>query len=457
VVEPGPDAPLKNETSPQQQKIGLSMLGVLRVPNFRLLWIGQSISLLGDQFYLIALPWLALRLTHDPLTMGAVLAAEGVPRALFMLVGGALTDRFSARTLMLVSDLLRLVLVGLLAVLVFNGQIQVWMLFAFALIFGLVDAFAYPAWAAIVPELVSPDQLQAGNSVIQGTARLSVFIGPALAGALIALLDRQSVIIPGAPAPVPDLQGIGLAFGIDALSYLASASTLWLMKVAGQTTQSGPNESVLASIRSGLLIVWSDVVLRTLLLLVAVVNLLIVGPFMIGVPVLADTRLAGGAAAYGIIISAYGGGSLVGIVLAGVLPKPAPQRQGLVMLLLTGALGIGLILLNFASSTPTVAAIALMMGLASGYVAILFVTWVQIRTPEAMLGRMMGFMMFAAVGLVPVSNALAGALIALHPTLLFVGAGSLVILLALLASRIPAIRNMGQEQDRTAIDAAESG
>src|SRR6266498_1924800 len=91
---------------------------VLRIRNFRMLWIGEGISLLGDQFYMIALPWLVLLLTGNALTVGTVLATAGIPRALFMLVGGALTDRFTPRKLMISSNLARMVLTGLLAALV---------------------------------------------------------------------------------------------------------------------------------------------------------------------------------------------------------------------------------------------------------------------------------------------------------------------------------------------------
>src|SRR5512138_1919471 len=97
---------------------GVSPAAVLRNRNFRLLWTGEGISLLGDQFYLIALPWLVLQLTGDSLAMGTVLATAGIPRALFMLVGGALTDRFSPRRLMISSNAVRMILTGLLAALV---------------------------------------------------------------------------------------------------------------------------------------------------------------------------------------------------------------------------------------------------------------------------------------------------------------------------------------------------
>src|SRR5262245_16828558 len=109
----------------------------LTVRNFRLLWIGESISLLGDQFYMIALPWLVLQLTGNALALGAIMALAAVPRALFMLIGGAFVDRFSPRNVMFASDFARLLLVALLTVLVLSGGIQLWMLYVFALAFGL--------------------------------------------------------------------------------------------------------------------------------------------------------------------------------------------------------------------------------------------------------------------------------------------------------------------------------
>src|SRR5258708_40297752 len=141
----------------------------LSVGNFRLLWIGESISLLGDQFYMIALPWLVLQLTGSALALGTAMALASIPRALFMLIGGAFVDRFSPRVVMIASNLARLVLVALLTALVLTNQIRIEMLYGFALAFGLADAFYFPAQSAIVPQLLKEDQLQAGNTFVQGT------------------------------------------------------------------------------------------------------------------------------------------------------------------------------------------------------------------------------------------------------------------------------------------------
>src|SRR6478672_4427149 len=116
----------------------------LSVRNFRLLWVGEGISLLGDQFYMIALPWLVLQLTGSALALGTVMALASIPRAVFVLVGGAFVDRFSPRSVMIASNFARLVLVALLSALVLTNTIRIEMLYGFALAFGLADAFYFP-------------------------------------------------------------------------------------------------------------------------------------------------------------------------------------------------------------------------------------------------------------------------------------------------------------------------
>lgn len=137
---------MKNLSKPTSQN-------VLNNYNFRLLWIGQGTSLLGDEFFMIALPWLVLKLTDDPMALGTILAMIGIPRAIFMLVGGAVADKYSPRRIMLASDTLRLVLTALLAVLILSGSLQLWMLYVLALLFGTISGFLarlperwYPFW-----------------------------------------------------------------------------------------------------------------------------------------------------------------------------------------------------------------------------------------------------------------------------------------------------------------------
>jgi MFS family permease len=407
-------------------------INVLRIRNFRLLWIGESISLLGDQFYLIALPWLVLSLTRNALAVGTVFAAAGIPRALFMLVGGALTDRFTPRKLMINSNLARMLLTGLLAALVLTNSIQLWMLYVSALLFGFVDAFFFPAQTSIVPKLVNKDQLQSGNALIQGTAQLSLFVGPILAGTLIAWLDGGAT---------HSSSGIAFAFILDSLSFLASILTLSLMRIEqADARMEKAVGGVLASIREGLLYVWNDATLRIVFPIVMGLNVLINGPFAVGIPVVARTRFPEGAAAFGLIMSLFGGGALLGIVLAGVLPKPSKKRLGTISLSVLSLMGIGLAVIGVSPTMYIAATAALVMGIANGYANIMLITWLQQKVAPAMMGRIMSLVMFAAVGLNPISTALAGALIGLNLTVLLICAGSFMTFFTLAAAWSPAVR-----------------
>jgi len=412
----------------------------LSVRNFRLLWIGEGISLLGDQFYLIALPWLVLQLTGSALALGTIMALASIPRAVFMLVGGAFVDRYSPRSVMIWSNAARFVLVALLSVLVLTNNTQMWMLYVLALAFGLADAFYFPAQTAIVPQVLQQDQLQAGNTFVQGTAQLSLFLGPVLAGVLIALLGHGA-----AASGVPDMRGIGIAFGLDTLSFVASLLTLIMMRVPTLTKQAGEQQNVIESIKEGFVYVWSRTVLRVLFLLIVATNFLVMGPVTVGIPVLANIRLAEGAAAFGIIMSAFGGGSLLGIILSGVLPQPKPEHFGTVILLVVASLGVGIALMPLFGSTAVVAAICLAIGAAAGYQRMLLFTWLQKRIPQELMGRVMSLLFFCAIGLAPVSNALAGALLDIDLNGLFIGSGVLMTAVTLLSIALPETRRMGLE------------
>src|SRR5262245_49490664 len=215
------------------------MARVMSLRNFRLLFSGAFISLLGDQFALIATPWLVLQLTGDPLMLGTVLALEGIPRAAFILFGGAITDRLSPRLMMLIANIIRFFLTALMAVVVLSGAVQVWMIYAFALSFGIVAGFSIPAEQSIVPTLVDEQDLQAGNSIIMGITQLSGFVGPTVAGIIIGRFSNT-------------FTGVGIAFAFDALTFVVSAVTLQLIQLkerisSAQAASAPHGESVLAS------------------------------------------------------------------------------------------------------------------------------------------------------------------------------------------------------------------
>lgn len=234
---------------------------------------------------------------------------------------------------------------------------------------------------------------------------------------------------------------MALAFAIDSLSFIASIATLSLMRIERYTAQTGKTESgVIASIREGLLYVWNDSTLKIVFPIVMGLNVLINGPFAVGIPVLARTRFAEGAPAFGLIMSLFGGGALVGTVLAGVLPKSSNKRLGTISLSVLSVMGIGLAVIGISPTMYIAAAAGLMMGTVNGYANIMLITWLQQKVAPDLTGRIVSLVMFAAIGLNPVSTALAGALIGLNATVLLVCSGILMTTFTLLAAFSRAVR-----------------
>jgi MFS family permease len=410
------------------------MLRMMSLRDFRLLFTGATTSLLGDQFALIATPWLVLQLTGDPLALGFVLALEGIPRAAFILLGGAITDRLSPRIIMLTADVIRFVLTGIMAFVVFTGTVQIWMLYAFSLGFGLVSGFAIPAENSIVPMLVAKQDLQAGNSLMMGSAQIAQFVGPTVAGILIGRYSDSFF-------------GIGLAYAIDTVSFAVSMACLWLIHTGGRrqlSEESPEKESIWASVLTGMKYLWTDEALLLIILVMGGLNFLLVGPILVGIPVLADQRLPEGATAFGLLMSSYAGGSLVGYLIAGYLPRPSGNAMRMIIISLMAAFGVVIGALGFIQSTWVDFILLLLLGLGNGYISIVLFTWMQTRVPKEMLGRMMSIAMFASYGLVPVSQAISGAVIKWNLDVLFVSAGTLVLLFTLWTVFQPALKTFSE-------------
>lgn len=389
----------------------------LKIGYFRNLWIGATLSLLGDQFFLVALPWLVLRLTGSSLALGTILMAAAIPRAALMLVGGAVTDRFSPRNVLIVTGLVRMLLVASMAALTGLEIIRVWQIYVLACAFGVADAFSFPASTALLPSLVRPEQYAAADSMLEGSAQLSTMFGPAPAGLAIKHW------------------GLAPAFWIDAVSFLGPvAALLWVpdrprqpVAQAGIPQSSLPRSNVLRSIADGLRYVLEDRPLRLLFVVSAVLNLAVAGPLAVGLAAMASFRF-GSAAAYGIMLSCFEGGALAGMLLSGALQKFA--NRGWSLTALTFATGLSLIGLAVVNRLVAVAVVLAVMGLCAGFVNIQIMSWIQARVAPEMLGRLMSVLMFSAVGLTPVSFVLAGAVAGAHLAALYLAAGAIVLIAA---------------------------
>jgi hypothetical protein len=384
----------------------------LKIGYFRNLWIGATISLLGDQFFLVALPWLVLQRTGSSLALGTILMAAAVPRAALMLVGGAVTDRFLPRKVLIATGAVRIVLVAAIAALTGLKVIRLWQIYGLACAFGVTDAFSFPASTALLPSLVRPEQYAAADSMLEGTAQLSTMIGPAPAGLAIKHW------------------GLAPAFWIDAVSFLGPIlALLWVPDAPPQPVAptSSAQPSVLRSIADGLRYVVQDPALRLLVVVSAVLNLCVAGPLTVGLAAMANFRFAS-AAAYGILLSCFEGGALAGMLLSGALPRLS--HRGWSLTALTFATALTLFGLAIVYRLVAVAALLAVMGLCTGFANIQIMSWIQSRVANEMLGRLMSVLMFSAVGLTPISLVVAGAVAEAHLAALYLAAGAIVLITA---------------------------
>ena len=404
----------------------------LAVRDFRLLWLGQSVSLFGDQFYLIALPWLTLRLTGSAIALGTVLMIAGGTRALFQLLGGALSDSVSSKLLMVSSSVIRAVVTALIAVVVLFGVTQLWHLYILSFIFGMVDAVFFPAFMTTIPTLVTRDHLPAGNAVLRGTGRLMSLMGPAIAGIVISTTN------------------LTVAFTIDAATFVFAAVMISLMKKRGcgidaqAEEESSPSQrssrlkGLFTSIGEGLRYAWSEPVVRALFFFIAAIEFSCAGAASVGIASLARNRFEGGASALGWMMSSLGGGMVIGMLLAGSIKERG--HRGRVLICAALVIGVGLAMLGFATHLLIACAVLSLVGIGGGLGNILIMAWIQSRTRTGMLGRVMSLLLLGMSVVEPLSFALAGFIVTLNPRALFVASGGFLVIASLIAMASPALR-----------------
>lgn len=392
----------------------------LRTPKFRLLWAGATISVIGDQFYLVALPWLILELTSSSVAMGAIMMMASVPRAVLMLVGGAVSDRFSPRRVMIMTGCTRTVFVGAIGVLLWMHLLQLWHLYLLAFAFGVADAFGVPAAQTFTPSLVEPEQLPAANSAVQVSVQISTIVGPAPAGLVVKSL------------------GAAWAFIIDAISFLFILGALWKLPDPPAPAIRAARPGMWKSIIAGLKYMNGDVALRSLLMVAACLNFCISGPFAIGLPWIARNRFAT-PVAYSIFVSSAAAGGLLGALAAGVV---RPRKRGPLLVLVSGIIALCMFGVGVVGNLWSLAAVLFVVGFSAGFLNVHLLAWFQQRVDREMLGRAMSVLMFAGFGLQPFSLLIAGIIVKAGVTTLFTLAGSLLGLVTLRAAFLAPVRSI---------------
>jgi MFS family permease len=362
------------------------MRALLRHRNFRLLFLGQGLSTIGDRIVFVAL---ALYVTDigTPSDVGVVLACHAVPLVGFLLIGGVWADRLPRHLVVVTTDLIRFALHALLAALIFTGAVEIWHIAVIEAAFGTAEAFYRPAYTGLVPQTVPEEEIQPAKAAFGTLETVAEFVGPALATALVLGVSP------------------GFAFAIDAATFLASAALLVRLRPRARG-EPAERMTVLAELREG----WTEVRSRpwvwaiigafSLMLLVSF------GPWMTLGPTVSIEQY-GNRAAYGILTSAMGAGTVAGALIGFRWRPRYPMRAGM-LLSLPFPVAFGL----FAVGLPVVV-LAVLFVLSGTGIALFGIWWetaLAERIPPHTLSRVTAYDWMGSLALLPIGYVLAGPL-----------------------------------------------
>jgi len=404
---------------------------LLREHNFRNFWFGQSISVLGDQITLLALPIVAvLVLDADAAQMGLLTAVGLLPHLLFSLPAGVLLDRVRRRRrLMIVSDLIRAATLAFVPLAFVLDALSIELLFVLAFVIGTMAVVFDLAWLTMLSAVARREQLVEANSLLNASRSVSSVGGPAIGGVLIEALTAPIALI------------------ADAVSYVASAVFLARVRVADQPIEHEPG-TIREQLATGMSFIVRDPIMRPSVFSVATVNLFNYG--FQGLFILFATRHLGlDPGVLGLALGAGAVGAVVGAVVAGPLGRRIGIGPGYIVgLVLFPAAAI---VIPLAQGLPFAAIVVILIvaEFVGGFgVMILDINGGSLllaRMPARIRGRAGGAFRFINMGIRPIGATLGGilgSLIGVRETLLIVTVAQLLGLLWLIGSPIPGLREI---------------
>jgi len=390
-------------------------------PQFRLLFIGQALSMLGDRITFVALPFAVLSIGGSATDVGLVMAAATIPFALFALLGGVWADRLPRHRLMLASDLVRLATQALAAGLLLAGAAEVWHLVALMAVFGTADAFFAPALTGLLPAVVAPERLQEANALRSLALSSGLIIGPAVAGVLVALA------------------GPGGAIAVDAATFAASSVALLLLRPRTVPRADVSEPTLLRGLRDGLAEIRSRSWAQAFLAVLCMYHVVVLPAIYVLGPVLAERELDG-AQSWAVVTAGFGAGAILGNLLV------LRWKPGRPLLVAAAAFVVASCQAAIVGSGLPVWGIAGLEAITGVAVSVGFTLWettLQEQIPEHAISRVSSYDYLVSVGLMPVGLALAGPLeaaVGLHELLALQTAVAVPIALAALA--LPAVRGL---------------
>ena len=355
--------------------------------DFRLLWTGQAISLLGDTAFVVALGWRTFTLTGSARSLAIVLTLQGLGLLSTVLLGGALADRYDRRTLMLVSDAARFGVIGALAVVDASGHLSLGILAGLAFAEGLATGFFTPALGGLVPLVVEQPGLGSANALIGMARQASLLIGPTFAGLMYGFA------------------GSTVVFGFNAFSYLISFGFVFATRprVAERAESVGTLREIWAGIRYVTEIPWLWVTIT----LFAFVLMFQWAPIQVLTPKLVRNHFHLSVGAYGVIFSMLGAGMIIGaITFAQMNPR---RRRGLISYLIWMVNSLLVVVFALSPWYSLALVASFFRGICIGYGVAVWETMLMELVPQHMLSRVVSLDWFGAFGLTPFGLLAAGA------------------------------------------------
>jgi MFS family permease len=356
----------------------------LREREFRLLFAGRTIALVGGAIAPVALAFAVLDLTGSKTDLGLILAAREIPLVVFLLVGGIWADRLPRNYVMVGANVVSGLAQAATAVLLIADRAEVWHLAALAAVNGASTAFYFPASAGVVPQTVPVSLLQQANALLQLAMNTAMIGGAAIAGFLVAGV------------------GPGGAIAVDAFTFFLAALLLGSMRLPAVVREEAT--SFLHELGVG----WREFRSRTWLWAIVTqfsfMLMVVMGAFLVLGPVVADEEL-GGPTAWGLILTGWSAGLVVGGLIG---LRYRPRRMLLAATLAILALPLPLVALGFPLSVPAIAAVAFVSGIGNEMFGLLWHTTMQQEIPPDKLSRVYSYDALGSIGLVPLGYALAG-------------------------------------------------
>lgn len=382
---------------------------------YRFLVASMAVSLVGSGMWAVGLVWQVIALGGGPTDVSVVMSALSLGLLLSILLGGVAADRLPRRALLIMVESVRVgtaVLVGLLAA---TGLLEVWQLAVIAFVLGAAEAFFFPAYTALLPTMLPPDELLAANGV-EGALRpvAQSALGPALAGVLI-----------GALAPSVALLAAGGLYGLALVALL-------FMRTLPVPAAPGEGSTVLRDMREGFAYLFRTGWLFATLIFATLLVFLVIGPIEVLLPFAVRDQTGNGAGGYALVVGAYGIGGAAGSIVTSSLRMP--RRYLTVMILAWGVGTIPLAVVGLTGRLWVMVAAVFVVGFTGGVAMVIWGTLLQRRVPPHLLGRVSSLDFFVSLALMPVSMAMAGPVAEwIGIPLTFVVAGLVPVFLAVAA------------------------